>query len=102
MKITFERSGGFAGMRMAIELDSDRLQPQDAAVLQKLVKDADFFNMSASHSSQSRRDGFHYIISVEADGKQHSLQLSEGSVPDALQPLVNHLVVRAQNQRRVV
>ena len=69
MKISFERTGGFAGMRMAIIVDVDSLPDSDAATLRKLVADADFFNLSEIRAGQAIPDGFQYVITIDGDGK---------------------------------
>ena len=102
MKISFERSGGFAGLHVALNVDLNSLPASDAVALQKLVKDADFFNLPEGASGQTRADGFQYMLSVQADGHQRTMHLSDGSIPDKLQPLLNDLGIRARSQQRGV
>ena len=100
MKISFERTGGFAGMRVAVSVDSQNLPAQDAAALAKMVNDAGFFNLPEHPTAQGRPDGFQYTISIDSDGKQRTMQIVDGSLPAALQPLVNDLILRARTQKR--
>ena len=99
MKVTLERTGGFAGLRMYISVDSESLLAQEAADLEKLVQRADFFNINVRENSQSMPDGFQYVLSVDDTGRQRTLQFTDGSMPEKLQPMVNDLVLRARNQR---
>jgi hypothetical protein len=101
MKISFERSGGFAGMRMAITVDVDSLPAPEAAALRKLVSDADFFNLAEIRAGKTIPDGFQYAVTVEEDGKQRTIQVAVASIPDELRPLLNDLSLRARRQPRV-
>lgn len=57
--IQFERSGGFAGMRLTAAIDSDTLSPDDAAALRDLIHAASFFDLPAkSRKSPSGADRF--------------------------------------------
>lgn len=100
MKISFERTGGFAGMSVAITVEVDSLPEPDAAALRKLVKDADFFNLVETRPGRAISDGFQYTITVEGDDQQRSLQVTDTSVPDKLRPLLDYLSLRARSQRR--
>ena len=100
MKINFERSGGFAGLKLAFSLDSDSLPADDAAALKKLVEDTDFFNLPEPEAGRGHPDGFQYAITVEQDGQQRTLRVSENMLPEKLRPLVNDLSIRARTQRR--
>ena len=44
MRISFERSGGFAGITMKTAVDEKDLAPGEAQKLRQLVEEADFFN----------------------------------------------------------
>jgi hypothetical protein len=99
MRITFERTGGFAGMRMAITVDVDSLPEPDAAALRKLVKDTGFFNLSEARPERTIPDGFQYTIMVEGDGQQRSIQVTDASAPEKLRPLLDDLSLRARSQR---
>ena len=69
MKVYFERSGGFAGMRMHIELDTDSLSPEEARALQERVSEFDFVNLPAEGTFPTRgADRFQYI--AQAGGRR--------------------------------
>ena len=99
MYISYERTGGFAGMRLAVSVESGSLPAADADALQKLVKAADFFNLTDAQPARAIPDGFQYTISVEDGGKQHTLHLHDGAIPDKLQPLLDDLSQRARSKR---
>jgi len=100
MKINFERSGGFAGVKLVFSLDSDSLPADDAAVLKKLVEDVDFFHLPEPGAGGGQPDGFQYAITVEQEGQQRTLRVSENMLSEKLRPLVNDLSMRARTQRR--
>ena len=99
MRIQFERSGGFAGMRTAASIDSDSLPTEQAQELQALVDAADFFNLpSRIGDSGEGADQFQYIIAIESEGRAHTVECGEGSVPDSLQALLRRLTVMARSR----
>jgi len=99
MKINFERTGGFAGMKLAVNLDLDSLPPADAAALQKLIADADLFSIPDPETQSSVRDGFQYTITALRESQQRVLRVSDGSIPSQLLPLLNELSLRARTNR---
>jgi len=92
MLIRFERSGGFAGMRKAITLDTGSLTEDEAGKLDELVKNADFFNLPEKFPVPKRgADQFQYRLAVEIEGKKHTVDVSEPAVTESLRPLVQFL-----------
>jgi hypothetical protein len=105
MRVHFERSGGFGGMRLTAELDTDQLQatygaahvqrvlsPEEARHLERLVESSDFFTLPARTSSAGRgADRFQYIITVENAGKRHSVHTIDEAAPEALSALLASL-----------
>ena len=73
MRIQFERTGGFAGMRTVASIDSDSLPPGQAQELRELVDAADFFNLpSRIEDSGEGADQFQYTVCCrwEFNGKR--------------------------------
>jgi hypothetical protein len=99
MKINFERTGGFTNMRLAIDIDVDRLPEEDADSLEKLVDEADFFHLDISVPEYGIADGFQYNLSIERGEEHRSLQFDDGSLTENLRPLVNDLSLRARSRR---
>lgn len=91
MQISFERSGGFAGMVMATELDTANLSAEATKHLQTLVEAADFFRLPATIAA-AKPDRFQYQITVTDAGKQHSISVDESVMPGTLRPLVDWLI----------
>jgi hypothetical protein len=96
MRVSFERSGGFAGLMMTSTADTTELPDAEAQQLQELVSRADFFNLPSKMLSNSPQpDRFQYQITVRSDGKTHTVQASESQVPEKLRPLVEMMSDRA-------
>ncbi len=92
MKISYRRTGGFAGMVMAFEIVTDSLSAEEAAELQELVASADFFALPAEIISNSPvTDQFQYKLTVVTEKQQHSVEVGDAAVPENLWPLINQL-----------
>lgn len=93
MLIHFERTGGFAGMRTSVNLDTKSLPKDEAGKLQELVDKAGFFNLPASFPPPKRgADYFQYVLTVELEGKKHTVEVSDPAVPASLRPLIQSLM----------
>jgi hypothetical protein len=100
MKISFQRTGGFTGIPVTLNVDIDSLPEPDASTLRQMVKNADFFDLTESHLEKQIPDGFQYAITVEDKGQHRTIEATDVTLPEKLRPLVNDLSLRAR-QRRV-
>ncbi|MDX6693348.1 MAG: hypothetical protein QOF02_951 [Blastocatellia bacterium] len=95
MRISFKRSGGFAGLpgqNQSLEIDSEKLPHPKAQELERLVEETRPFDHPSEQKSASKmRDGFQYDLTLDAGDRTHSLKLTDGAVPDKLQPLIEWL-----------
>lgn len=98
MKISFARSGGVAGLRLATTVDSRALEPGHDGALRALL---------AAHSTREpqaggapARDRFRYRLTIEDDGKTSEVDLDESEVPAELQAFLDWLTERARTQLR--
>ncbi|MEH1870041.1 protealysin inhibitor emfourin [Nostoc sp.] len=92
MQISFERTGGFAGITKKTTIDTDTLSPNEASTLAQLVEVADLFRLPEHITSPNQEsDRFQYKLIVEDNGKQHTVTVSEASLPETLKPLVEWL-----------
>jgi hypothetical protein len=93
MRIHFEQSGGFAAgiRRPTVTIDTATLPPDEAKTWHDLVSAANFFNLPATTPPGPARDAFSYQITVESEGKKHTIRTQGGSVPGALSPLIERL-----------
>jgi hypothetical protein len=99
MRMTFERTGGFAGITMTKVVDTATLPDNEAKQLRHLVDAADFFRLPKTITSRSRQpDRFRYELTLEDNGKQHTVEVSEQAIPGTLRPLVDWLMAAARRK----
>ena len=99
MRIEFERTGWFAGIRFAAAIDTETLPPDDARALQDLVAEADFFRLPARLVSPAPgADRFQYRITVESGGQRRTLEAGEAALPETLRSLVERLTQIARRR----
>ncbi|MEH1944371.1 MAG: protealysin inhibitor emfourin [Nostoc sp.] len=92
MRISFERTGGFAGITKKTTVDTDTLPPNEANTLPQLVEAADLFRLPEHITSpNSQSDRFQYKLTVEDNGKQHTVTVGEAALPGTLRPLIEWL-----------
>jgi hypothetical protein len=98
MKIDFERTGGFAGMKLQAAVRTETLSPEQAAELHALVAAADFFRLPAVIVT-SAPDQFHYRVTVAEGLRRHTIQTTDSAAPAALRPLLERLAALARATR---
>ncbi|WP_193200084.1 protealysin inhibitor emfourin [Nostoc sp. MG11] len=92
MRISFERTGGFAGISKKKTFDTATLPPNEAQELPRLVEAADLFKLPERITSPSAQsDRFQYKLTVEDNGMQHTVTVSEAALPGTLRPLIEWL-----------
>ena len=95
MRISWERTGGFAGISKHKSLDTASLTLEESQQLLTLIEAVDFFNLPPHIATESiYPDSFEYILTVEDEGKQHSVIITETALTDNLRTLIellNHL-----------
>jgi hypothetical protein len=92
-KVSMVREGGFAGVARSTEVDVAALPPDEAGRLTRLVEAARFFELPAVvPTPRQGADRFVYRVTVEGDGRRHSVRVADGAVPEALQPLIDYLM----------
>ena len=91
-RIKFERTGGFAGMRIAADFELDDLPEEQAEQLGELLDDVDFDELPENLMRGNQvPDGFTYSITVESEEGQHTVTTSDTSAPAEMQPLLELL-----------
>jgi len=99
MRIHFERSGGFMGMRIAGTVDTDSLPTEDALDLRQMVDAARFFDLPASFpASATGADQFQYKLVVEDEERQHTVEMTDVTSPDELRPLLRRLTILTRSK----
>jgi hypothetical protein len=90
MRISLVRSGGVAGVRRAIEIDTSRLHPRLAEELQQLVERAPAPEAGGGgrKGTPGAADRFRYRLAVDDGQKQCAWTFDEERPPEDLRPLV--------------
>ena len=100
MKISYQRTGGFAGMVMSFSIHTETLPSDEGEELKNLVAAANFFELpSKTESSGPVSDQFQYIITIETEDQQHTVEVGDAALPENLGPLLNKLRVLSRTTR---
>jgi hypothetical protein len=91
-RIKFERTGGFANMRIATELKLADLPDEQANSVLKLLDDLDFEELPEQIMSKALLpDQFIYKVTVETKKWEHTVVTGDASAPEKLQELLRLL-----------
>ncbi|HSL43136.1 MAG TPA: protealysin inhibitor emfourin [Anaerolineales bacterium] len=102
-RIKFERTGGFAGMRIARDLTLDELPEEQANRILDLLDDMDFEELPEqlmSGDESSMPDQFTYVITVETSRGQHTVVTGDVSAPEKMQELLQLLNRLARTRKK--
>lgn len=95
MRIVFERTGGFAGIKMTKEIDTASLPVEEINQLRQLIDAADFFHLPTTLTSKSPQpDRFRYRITIQDSDQEHTVVMSEQALAGTLKPLIDWLMRR--------
>ena len=113
LKVTFEQSGGFAGLLKGCVLDADELPADAGAELRRLVaasgldvsredvsrEDLSREDLSREDLSRGARDRRQIAITIERGGERVAIVCDDGCTPEGARPLVAFLAARAKPVR---
>jgi hypothetical protein len=89
MKVSIVRGGGFGGLVTVTTADTAALAPEDASTLRAKVEQAGLFDLPEHLSGPPRQPHpFAYALTVEDQGRSHTVRVSEEYVPEALGSLI--------------
>jgi len=92
MRITFTRSGGFAGVRLRATVNEGELPAEAAAHLRQLVEEADCFQLPGKIVADRKQpDRFQYELFIDDGERRNSILVDEEAVTPALLPLLEWL-----------
>jgi len=91
--IKFQRSGGVVGNEIHLDLDLNTLPDDEAQHLIRLISEADFFKIPENPGAQATTDEFQYIITVQAGKSNHTVRVTDTTMPQNLIPLVKELTI---------
>jgi hypothetical protein len=100
-RIKFERTGGFAGMRIATDLKLADLPDEQAQRLSELLDDLDFEELPEQMiNKDSMPDQFTYKITVQTKDGEHTVMTGDASAPEKMQELLQILNRLVRTQKR--
>jgi len=92
-QINFERSSGLVGRPIRYSVNLNDLSEDEAQNPQKMIGDANFFEIPENLRGSTTPDEFHYQVTVD-DGKQsHTVRTSDTTMPRSLVPLIKELTM---------
>lgn len=96
MKVYFERTGGFAGLKTSVALDTENMTPSESEKLSELCNSVDFLKLSQKTETKAgAADVFHYKIIIESKDGKRTIETSELSMTPEFEDFVNFLSERA-------
>ena len=100
-RIKFERTGGFAGMRIATDLKLDDLSDDQAHAISELLDDLDFGELPEQMmNDEGMPDQFTYTITVETKKWEHTVVTGDVSAPEKMQELLQLLNRLARTHKK--
>ncbi|MFM7446973.1 MAG: protealysin inhibitor emfourin [Leptolyngbyaceae cyanobacterium] len=99
MQITFERTGGFAGMIVKTTINSNTLSDDAIKHLTRLIQACDFFDLPTEMRASPQPDRFQYYITIQDGKNSHTVIVSESTMPGTLRPLIEWLIDTARRKQ---
>ena len=88
-------------MPVTVNVDSDSLSAEEEQELRGLIEAAGLCQLPESIDLPGGgADRFMYKLTVEVDGRSHSVEVSDAAVPSELRPLLDRLTSTARRTRR--
>jgi hypothetical protein len=103
MRIDFECTGGFANLRLKLNVHTDELPQELADEIKALVKASGYFEIhpgDAAPAAHGPPDVFHYRISLSEGSRKQALSCNDVSAPNSLLPLLAKFRELAIDRRR--
>ena len=94
MHIDYQCSGGFGGLRLTYQGETDALPAAEAKILLDLIEAANVFDLNQkqfSHKSRNIPDDFTCRLTLSMAGKKKTLSFNEIGAPETLRRLSAHL-----------
>jgi hypothetical protein len=94
MRIDYQCSGGFGGLRLAYKGEIDVLPAAEARTLLDLIEEANVFDLNQKQVSQKSGnipDDFACRLTLSKAGKTKTLSFNELGAPETLRRLSVHL-----------
>jgi hypothetical protein len=92
VRISVERSGGFAGIPLTKKIDESDLPPSLISMAKKIILDKNQFSLPMKSPPRGAADHYFYKISIEDGGKQTIINCDQYNIKNDLKLLVNHIL----------
>ena len=100
-RIKFERTGGFAGIRLAAEINVNELPDDEKTEIIEMFEKANFEELSEKIAGKMPvPDEFVYYIEVESGQQEHKIRAGESALPSDMEPLLRTLETITKRQMR--
>jgi len=100
-RIKFERTGGFAGIRLTADIDVNKLPEDEKRNILKLLDEMDFEDLPEKLSGKMPMpDELVYSVTVVSSKKEYKVVTGESAIPNDMQPLLEILESEAKRQMR--
>ncbi len=100
-EIYFERSGGFLGNTISIEIDSRSLSPEEKGKLESMIEESGFMSLQPPDKTVQRSpDRFQYQITIKSNSGTNTLIMGESSVPGELRSLIQYLTKKTRTRKK--
>lgn len=93
--VRFQRSGGLAGIKIAVATDTNELSPAQGEMIRALLAAPD----SPPPGASGAPDRFTYELLIDDGRQQRLLRWPETAVPDDVRPLIAELTTRSRPTR---
>jgi hypothetical protein len=92
VKIKFVQRGGFAGIDLVSELDTNSLSSREVQIFNSLLENSRFFDLpSWCPPPKKGADYLEYKIVIESEGRIHTVNTTDIAMPSELARLVTFL-----------
>ena len=95
MEIGFQRSGGFGGLTMGADVDTEKLPAAEARELEQLVEKLEASGAGET-AAPGKPDRFQYEVTVRRGGKERCFRLAEQELTPEGRELMKRLTERAR------
>jgi hypothetical protein len=96
MRISFERTGGFANIALRADIDSAQLPHERARELEQLVERARPFDQHAqAQSGPPVPDDYQYEVGIDEAGHTETIRTTDSAASDNLKLLFDFLAEEA-------
>jgi len=100
-RIKYERTGGFAGIRIAAEIEINSLPEDQKKEILELLDEMDFEELPKKLVEKMPvPDEFVYSVIVESKEREYKVLAGESALPGEMQPLLEILEGIAKRQMR--